>query len=162
MTECPCGSGVALAQCCQPYISGAAEAPTAESLMRARYTAHTLLDMQFLVDSHVAETRGEIDLELTRRWAERCQWLGLEITRLEAGGEGDEHGAVEFVARYRERDERREHRERALFVRENGRWLYRDAEAPRVETARRGEPKVGRNDPCPCGSGLKYKKCHGR
>jgi hypothetical protein len=31
----------------------------------------------------------------------------------------------------------------------------------KVETVRRTEPKVGRNDPCPCGSGKKYKKCHG-
>ena len=30
-----------------------------------------------------------------------------------------------------------------------------------VSTVRRDEPKVGRNDPCPCGSGKKYKKCHG-
>jgi preprotein translocase subunit SecA len=30
-----------------------------------------------------------------------------------------------------------------------------------VRTVRRDEPKVGRNDPCPCGSGKKYKKCHG-
>jgi preprotein translocase subunit SecA len=30
-----------------------------------------------------------------------------------------------------------------------------------VKTIRRDEPKVGRNDPCPCGSGKKYKKCHG-
>jgi preprotein translocase subunit SecA len=30
-----------------------------------------------------------------------------------------------------------------------------------VKTVRREEPKVGRNDPCPCGSGRKFKKCHG-
>jgi preprotein translocase subunit SecA len=30
------------------------------------------------------------------------------------------------------------------------------------QTVRRDKPKVGRNDPCPCGSGKKYKKCHGR
>jgi uncharacterized protein len=30
-----------------------------------------------------------------------------------------------------------------------------------VETVHRSEPKVGRNDPCPCGSGKKFKKCHG-
>ena len=30
-----------------------------------------------------------------------------------------------------------------------------------IQTVRRDEPKVGRNDPCPCGSGKKYKKCHG-
>ena len=36
-----------------------------------------------------------------------------------------------------------------------------EAEAPKQETVTRGQPKVGRNDPCPCGSGKKYKKCHG-
>jgi preprotein translocase subunit SecA len=33
--------------------------------------------------------------------------------------------------------------------------------ADKQQTVRRAEPKVGRNDPCPCGSGKKYKKCHG-
>jgi uncharacterized protein YecA (UPF0149 family) len=33
--------------------------------------------------------------------------------------------------------------------------------SPRAETVRRDADKVGRNDPCPCGSGKKYKKCHG-
>ena len=32
----------------------------------------------------------------------------------------------------------------------------------KIETVRRDGDKVGRNDPCPCGSGKKYKKCHGR
>jgi uncharacterized protein len=31
----------------------------------------------------------------------------------------------------------------------------------KVDTVRRDTPKVGRNDPCPCGSGKKYKHCHG-
>ncbi|HUU54769.1 MAG TPA: preprotein translocase subunit SecA [Armatimonadota bacterium] len=35
-------------------------------------------------------------------------------------------------------------------------------EAPRRRAAQRAGPKVGRNDPCPCGSGRKYKKCCGR
>jgi uncharacterized protein YecA (UPF0149 family) len=30
-----------------------------------------------------------------------------------------------------------------------------------AEPYRRDEPKLGRNDPCHCGSGKKYKKCHG-
>ncbi len=34
-------------------------------------------------------------------------------------------------------------------------------EAGKIKTVVRGQPKVGRNDPCPCGSGKKYKKCHG-
>ena len=32
----------------------------------------------------------------------------------------------------------------------------------KVQPVKRDLPKVGRNDPCPCGSGLKYKKCHGK
>ena len=46
-------------------------------------------------------------------------------------------------------------------------WLKKHPEAAnggdaqKVETVRRAGPKVGRNDPCACGSGKKYKKCHG-
>jgi len=36
-----------------------------------------------------------------------------------------------------------------------------DGEKPKQETVVRSQPKIGRNDPCPCGSGKKYKKCHG-
>jgi len=39
--------------------------------------------------------------------------------------------------------------------------VLQGGEAVKVETVRREEPKVGRNDPCHCGSGKKYKKCHG-
>jgi uncharacterized protein len=39
--------------------------------------------------------------------------------------------------------------------------LTRDARY-RVDTIRRDAPKVGRNDPCPCGSGKKFKQCHGK
>ena len=35
-------------------------------------------------------------------------------------------------------------------------------EAPKAETFVREERKVGRNEPCPCGSGKKYKQCHGQ
>ena len=37
-----------------------------------------------------------------------------------------------------------------------------EGDAPKKEPVRRAEPKVGRNDPCPCGSGKKYKHCHGK
>jgi curved DNA-binding protein CbpA len=41
-------------------------------------------------------------------------------------------------------------------------WKDEDKEEERAEPVRRSTPKVGRNDPCPCGSGKKYKFCHGR
>jgi preprotein translocase subunit SecA len=37
-----------------------------------------------------------------------------------------------------------------------------EGDAAKAEPVRRDRPKVGRNDPCPCGSGKKYKKCHGK
>jgi preprotein translocase subunit SecA len=37
-----------------------------------------------------------------------------------------------------------------------------EGKRPKQETVVRAQPKVGRNDPCPCGSGKKYKKCHGQ
>lgn len=40
-------------------------------------------------------------------------------------------------------------------------WELTQDQRLRVQTVRRGDPKVGRNDPCPCGSGRKYKHCHG-
>jgi SEC-C motif-containing protein len=54
------------------------------------------------------------------------------------------------------------HTERSRFVKESDRWYYVDGLLPTPVTYRREEEKVGRNDPCPCGSGKKYKKCCGK
>jgi preprotein translocase subunit SecA len=43
----------------------------------------------------------------------------------------------------------------------NGRQALEQAADQKLEPVRVG-PKVGRNDPCPCGSGKKYKQCHGK
>jgi SEC-C motif-containing protein len=53
------------------------------------------------------------------------------------------------------------HREWASFKKINGDWLY-ESGAIVPTTIVREEPKVGRNDPCPCGSGKKYKHCCGK
>jgi len=53
--------------------------------MRARYTAHTDANIDFIVESHHPLTRSEIDRETTRRWAGESQWLGLEIRQLNDG-----------------------------------------------------------------------------
>ena len=46
-------------------------------------------------------------------------------------------------------------------LREERRDLFKEGEQQKAEPVRRSHPKVGRNDPCPCGSGKKYKNCHG-
>jgi preprotein translocase subunit SecA len=45
---------------------------------------------------------------------------------------------------------------------ENVQYHDNESAQKKQETVRRSAPKVGRNDPCPCGSGKKYKKCCGR
>ena len=143
-------------------MAGERAAPTAEALMRSRYSAYALKQTEYLLTSHDPKTRADHDREAARDWAERTEWLSLEILSTQAGGEQDEHGEVEFVARFRdERGHEVSHHERSTFVRRDGRWYFEDGEIQRPAPIARSAPKVGRNDPCPCGSGKKYKKCCG-
>ena len=161
MDACPCESGKPFESCCQPLIDGRQSAPTAEALMRARYTAYVQGAIPFLRDSLTEEQRSDFSEEETRRWAESSEWQGLEVVRTEAGTADDEVGEVEFVARFREKNGSQEHahHERALFARVDGSWLYAGFVPTKGQTVRRDSPKIGRNDPCPCGSGKKFKNC---
>lgn len=160
MSDCPCGSGKSLSECCQPIINGDEKAKRAEALIRARYTAHTLGSMDFILATHHPSTRTDIDEAATARWASESQWLGLEILDVQGGEEEDSTGRIEFIARYRDSARRRHtHHERGVFEKYHGQWYFRDAEVPDVNQFRREAPKQGRNEPCACGSGKKYKKC---
>lgn len=160
---CPCGTATAYGDCCGAWIGGDARPDDAATLMRARYTAHVVGDMDFIVSTHHPATRGDIDVEATRRWASESDWLGLDIRDVSEGGPDDEAGKVEFVARYRDGARRRHsHHERAVFEKYHGQWYFRDAEVPDVGQFTRDAPKQGRNDPCACGSGAKFKKCCGK
>lgn len=162
MGQCPCCSGKEFDQCCEPIIKAEKTAPTAEALMRARYTAYTLADIDFIRDSMHPRTRKEFQDEPTRQWAEKSKWLGLEIQETRDGGEGDEKGLVEFIARFESDGEEKEHHEMAEFEKADDTWYFVDGKPVGPQTYVRSEPKVGRNDPCPCGSGRKFKKCCGR
>jgi len=160
VTDCPCGSGVEFARCCEPFLKGALVPETAEQVMRARYTAHTRVDMAYLMATLHPGNVNEGEEESARRWAEESEWLGLEILATKDGGAGDSEGIVEFVARFRDKNgETHAHHERSTFVNEKGRWLFREGHTVGPATVRRATPRVGRNDSCPCGSGKKYKKC---
>lgn len=128
--------------------------------MRSRYTAYVRGAIDYLIDTHDASTRGEVDREAIARWARETTWLGLEIVETVRGGADDDHGIVEFVARGASHAAPFEHRERSEFRRRDGRWFYVTGKP--VRTPARAGAQVGRNDPCPCGSGMKYKRCHGR
>ncbi len=162
MNECPCGSGKDYEACCGPVISGAVPAATAEALMRSRYSAYVKGVFEHLGESLHPDHRHDYDPAATRRWAEESGWLGLEIVDVAGGGEQDQEGTVEFIASYREKGVIKAHHERGNFRRHDGGWYYVDGQLVPPATQRHEGPKVGRNDPCPCGSGKKYKKCCGK
>lgn len=136
------------------------EIKTAEELMRARYHAYETCDMEFIKESHNPDNTEGIDWAECEKWARESQWLGLEIISTTKGGEDDKDGIVEFKATYIENGKTIVHHERSYFVKKNGVWFYQKW-LP-ITSTRINENKVGRNDPCPCGSGKKYKKCCGK
>jgi SEC-C motif domain protein len=121
--RCPCGSGLTYGECCGPVHAGAATAPTAEALMRSRFSAFAVGDEAYLLASWHPSTRpASIDLDADIRW------LRLDIIAKSEGGPFDERGEVVFEARYRSAGERGVLRERSRFVREGGRWYYVDGD----------------------------------
>ena len=154
---CPCGSGSNFDACCSPYIEGQ-PVPTAEALMRSRYSAYTHDNQAYLFETLAPESREEEELETEQASGSNLKWLGLEIRATSEGCEKDETGIVEFVAKYKIGDKPGIHHERSNFRREEGRWVCIGGEInPKQE--QRIVTKVGRNDLCPCGSGKKFKKC---
>jgi SEC-C motif-containing protein len=143
-------------------IAGERLAATAEQLMRSRYSAYVRKEIPWIHDSLHPEQRSDYDEKSTRDWAERAEWHGLQIHETAGGGPGDEEGTVEFTAVFSEKGERQEHRELATFRKQEGAWYFESGKAPPVRQYVRESPKVGRNDPCPCGSGKKHKKCCAR
>lgn len=160
--DCPCGSQKPFSECCEPYLKGAKKPPTAEALMRARYSAYATQNVDFVLSSHDPEKPDEVDRDSTEQWSKQAEWLGLEIVRTTNGGEGDYHGEVEFVARYKMRGATVNHRELATFRRHNGDWVFVDGKDIAGPPVKHEGPRTGRNDPCPCGSGKKFKKCCGK
>jgi SEC-C motif-containing protein len=159
MNNCPCGSEQAYSACCEPLINGEQPAATAEALMRSRYTAHVKTEVDYIYETTHPDHRGDFDHQGIKSWSQKASWQGLEIIATEAGGPDDQTGVVEFVARYRQKEKPVRHHEIARFSKHEDRWYFVTGEAPTPTQVVRQTPKIGRNAPCPCGSGKKYKKC---
>ena len=116
---CPCDSGKPFDSCCEPYLRGNAVPPTAEALMRSRYTAYTLKDEPYLLATWHASTRpASLDLN----GEEQPDWIGLNVKRHEI--EDETHARVEFVARYKVNGRAHKLVEVSGFAREEGCWFY--------------------------------------
>ena len=115
MEPCPCGSGQTYDNCCEPLIQGKTQAETAEQLLRSRYSAHVKAEIDYIYDTTHASQRTNVNRDQVAAWSKGAQWLGLEILDIRNGLTADESGTIEFVARYRQKDKKVEHREIATF-----------------------------------------------
>jgi SEC-C motif-containing protein len=88
--NCPCGSSLPLAACCGLYIIDGQPAPTAQALMRSRYTAFTLANVDYILRTYHSKTRPINQRQKILAWAKSLQWTGLEILSTEKGLEDDE------------------------------------------------------------------------
>jgi len=170
MTEyCPCGSGENQARCCGPLLGGEKPAPTAGALMRSRYTAYALSQVAYLEKTLLPRKRATFHARETLDWNADVSWTGLRILATSGGAAGDEDGVVEFIASYVKAGEPHDIHEISRFKKKGGSWFYVDgvpggaagedgAASPGVVAPK---PKAGRNEPCPCGSGKKFKRCCG-
>ncbi|WP_298036498.1 YchJ family protein [uncultured Microbacterium sp.] len=119
--RCPCTSGDIFDSCCGPILAGARDAPTAERLMRSRFTAFALEDAAYLLRSWHPSTRpADLDLD------DDVRWTRLDILDVVEGGPFDDCGVVEFEAFYREEGRAGSMRERSRFRREDRIWRYVD------------------------------------
>ncbi len=119
-TPCPCGQPRDYADCCGVYHGGVA-APTAEALMRSRYSAYALGRADYILATWHASTRPP-----DASPEQGLRWIGLTIKRSEATG--DDRAIVEFVARYKIAGRAQRLHEVSRFVREDGRWYYVDGQ----------------------------------
>lgn len=162
MNSCPCraleSNGLAYSKCCEPVHKDQKLAKTAEALMRARYSAYALGKIDFIAATNDPNAKEPFDRTSAETWSKESEWQGLEIRATEAGTAKDEIGHVEFVARFKTKGQEYAHHEVGHFLRNAAGWLFMDGDLVQTPLVRK-DPKVGRNDPCPCGSGKKYKKC---
>jgi SEC-C motif-containing protein len=151
--NCYCFSGKNYRDCCQPYIEETKQADNAEQLMRSRYTAYKLNKGAYILATYASEAQQQHSLEDIQQWAEQCQWLKLEVISQDLNDAQQQF--VEFKAYYIYQQQLMLLHELSRFCRENNQWRYLDGEIKADKLLE----KLSRNQACPCGSKLKYKRC---
>lgn len=148
---CPCGSQRPYTDCCAPLHRGQA-AGNAEALMRSRYCAYVRGEIDYLVATTLPVQQAGLERDAIAAWSAGSQWLGLVVAEHRELPGAPRHAQVRFTARWRDAEGEKAHEELSAFVEREGRWYFLDPTVPL---------RCGRNDPCPCGGGGKFKKCCG-
>jgi len=122
MSSCYCGNSVSFQDCCEPYIKGIANAPTAEKLMRSRYSAFATGAADYLVNTtHISKRRLHNKKDILA-WSQANKWLKLEVI-------ASTETTVTFKAYYLDENLKAQvHYEQSTFKLEDGKWFYVDGE----------------------------------
>ncbi|MCH1931035.1 YchJ family protein [Shewanella sp. A25] len=154
---CPCGSQRQYNECCKPlhdhFDSGTHVALTPEQLMRSRFCAFVLKKFDYIIETHHVDFIGDLTLNILEQ-GPHPEWLALDVLEVDCftDNRGFQRGTVTFKAWYKLDREVDAIFEKSDFVFENGRWYYTRGEQMQAKLP-------GRNDPCICGSGKKFKQC---
>ncbi|TPV59808.1 hypothetical protein FJ444_06500 [Aestuariibacter sp. GS-14] len=149
--NCFCCSGQSYEHCCKPYHMGTHHAPTPEALMRSRYSAYCLQNWPYILNTYAEKTRSTLTEAMLAEHADEQTWLHLTIHARD--GLGPEQ--VDFSAYYAISKQCYVLHETSDFIKENGCWRY----VTGLLHQDTGKLSTGRNDPCFCNSGKKYKQC---
>ena len=146
MQQCYCKSGKIFSECCEPILKVLEIPQTALALMRSRYSAYCLGDVNYLQATTHDVTWTDEELKFIQDWADNSEWQHLEIVNFS-------EDIVEFKAYYIFEGKQHLHHEKSSFKKINDMWKYIDGDIY--------EDKVAflRNEKCICGSGNKYKRC---
>ncbi len=155
---CPCGNDKTYATCCKPFVTGKKKAKSPEELMRARYSSYVKSELNFTEHSMHPDVRDTFEKDKAEEWSNKSEWVKLDI--IESKELDETTGTVEFKAYYKFENEEVEHHELSTFKKEGKEWFFYDGKIINAPL-KNEEPKIGRNEPCPCGSGKKFKKCCG-
>ncbi|MGE3921221.1 MAG: YchJ family protein [Gammaproteobacteria bacterium] len=159
MANCPCGSNISYDDCCGSYIHGKKIPETPEALMRSRYTAYTEVNIAYIESTMCGKALASFDSNDAKHWSENVKWLSLTILSTPPINQEDKVGSVEFIAQYRLNNQIQALHENSQFELIDGKWFYTDGIFTQEYIKDAKTLKISRNDPCPCNSGKKYKKC---
>jgi SEC-C motif-containing protein len=118
---CPCGSKKPLERCCEKYLLGKEEAPTAESLMRSRYTGYTFGRLDYIEKTMRGEALQHFNRQAVEKSLEATTWLELTVLKAEERGE---EATVSFLARFKDKGEEEVMHETSQFKKIEGKWYY--------------------------------------
>ena len=149
---CPCCSAKSYRACCADFLEENRQPTCAEELMRARYSAFALSNLEYITKTMSGLAAKDFNPAQAEANLGATQWLGLDVIKRYTNPKNPKQAHVEFRALYKSEGNHGIHHELSEFTKINNHWYYTDGITIK--------PSI--NVPCPCRSGKKFKHCHGK